>query len=364
LNSIDHFQSRDLFIRCRKCGIHPAEIFLTSEFRQLFLFDFKALDNSPVNASNFFSFPLVDISSFELGSFLMSYEIVLKLLKENFEGKYNVIHKGTPFYFLSMGSFLTGDFEKAVYYMDAAFKEDIRSEIDLKETPAGLFFDLNTENEKQAGLEIVKSIKRNMDYKLKEIEKLGGPTLSINDIKNRITLLSLKNRTDLCTVSTALLSFFYEYQSRKLLLELSKFSEGTAEPFILYWLKGCVIFESLIRNSDIGKKTRNNTHFFNLGGFLKEEKIFKALGFVKCPVNQKFNKYSDLKKYIDKKNDNEKFLEKSITVTYGIRNIVAHSLAWEDKPCLNEFEEINNFITGAICIAIDKLYDNKTESEL
>ncbi|MFA5387433.1 MAG: hypothetical protein WC322_03480 [Candidatus Paceibacterota bacterium] len=55
-----------------------------------------------------------------------AYESNLKLIKENFSDKFDKMHKGTPYYFLGWTAFDFRDYERAVFYMDAAISEDIR----------------------------------------------------------------------------------------------------------------------------------------------------------------------------------------------------------------------------------------------
>jgi hypothetical protein len=54
------------------------------------------------------------------------YESLLRLLQERNQLKYNQIHKGTPFFFLSWLAFDLRNYEKALYYLDAAISEDVK----------------------------------------------------------------------------------------------------------------------------------------------------------------------------------------------------------------------------------------------
>jgi len=54
------------------------------------------------------------------------YESLLEQIKNVNPNKYNKIHKGNPLYFLGWIAFDLKNYEKAVFYMDAAAAEDIK----------------------------------------------------------------------------------------------------------------------------------------------------------------------------------------------------------------------------------------------
>jgi len=70
--------------------------------------------------------PYVEL--FNYGMFALSRNRLLTLLhncKSLDQESYVDIHKGNPFYFIGIASFLINDFETAVYFMDAAVTEDL-----------------------------------------------------------------------------------------------------------------------------------------------------------------------------------------------------------------------------------------------
>jgi len=353
LKSVENNNSKNLFSFYLILGVQPGDIIFIPEFQQQLIYDFESLSEIPGDADTFFSFPIIPCSILQYKNFLASYETILHLLKTNKKNKYEKVHKGTPYYLLSIGSFISDNFEKAIYYMDAALKEDERAGNDLEKTPAGLFFELDDTKEEQAAKEIVSTIKNTLESKLQEIKSNGGPVLTIEDIKNRISKPALSSKPELRTIVTSLLSFFYEYQSKKRLFDLTLHTEGTAEPFYLFLMKGCIIFESLIKRSDLGKRYAKT----NLGEFLKEKEIYEALGFNSTPLNENVYTFINLRDLLNKqKSCKSNFVESSVITSWSIRNLLFHSIAWPEKPTEMEFEQMHNLIIVAIVVAISCLY--------
>jgi hypothetical protein len=74
------------------------------------------------------------------------YEELLILLQKRNKKKYDQIHKGTPFFFLSWLAFDLRNYEKALFYMDAAISEDVRKDAgNWQNTPASQFLKLSAE---------------------------------------------------------------------------------------------------------------------------------------------------------------------------------------------------------------------------
>lgn len=123
--------------------------FLSHRLTQLALKTYAELDSEdPQTANQFFE-------TFGPGNIILypdrpherfsDYERLLELLLKDNSEKYQSIHKGTPFYFMSWLAFDLRNFEKALFYMDAAISEDIRQEQDgWLDRPAGSFLTLSS----------------------------------------------------------------------------------------------------------------------------------------------------------------------------------------------------------------------------
>ena len=73
------------------------------------------------------------------------YETLLSLLRERNHEKYEQVHKGTPFFFLSWLAFDLRNYEKTLYYLDAAISEDVKNvSANWINLPGALFLKLTT----------------------------------------------------------------------------------------------------------------------------------------------------------------------------------------------------------------------------
>src|SRR4051794_7787450 len=66
------------------------------------------------------------------------YEQLLLLLMKTDPEKYQKMHKGSPFGFLSWLAFDMGNYEKAMFYMDTGIAEDVRKNKDTSNPTAWL----------------------------------------------------------------------------------------------------------------------------------------------------------------------------------------------------------------------------------
>lgn len=85
------------------------------------------------------------------------WERTLSILRTTDGHRYQAIHKGTPFYFLGVGSYMAQDFEGAMYYMDCALTQDVRLHGERWHlVPSGMFVRLDETPENQFGRELVR----------------------------------------------------------------------------------------------------------------------------------------------------------------------------------------------------------------
>jgi len=123
--------------------------FLSDPLVELALKHFDNLDATDVAIGDWF------FSTFGPGNLLNAtdrpqerfndYESLLKLLQERNQQKYDRIHKGTPFFFLSWLAFDLRNYEKALYYLDASISEDLKNgKVDWINRPGADFLKLAT----------------------------------------------------------------------------------------------------------------------------------------------------------------------------------------------------------------------------
>jgi len=348
--------SKEYFHLNLKKGVNPEIIISDKSFQKKLLLEFENLERTPESSIDFFNFPLKDhMHQVEIRDLLLSYEIIIDLLEKTDPEKYRIIHKGTPFYLLAMGALMIGDFEKGVFFMDAALSEDKKN--NFLDQPAELFLSLDFNDNDQAAYFIVMEIRKIMNEQFKKLNIDGLEKMEIEDISYK--LKTLLKQPQLRTLITSFISFIYEFKTNKRMICLSGNSQGSAEPILLHLLKGCVLFESLLKNSEIGKAIKSTTSK-TLKDYLNSKEIQRELKINQIQKSANFeglNPYSwdDLIVKINKLNQCP-FNDRAIKTLWGTRNLIGHSIGWPKKPNSEEFEKIYMMILASNLLCLMKLY--------
>jgi hypothetical protein len=182
--------------------------------------------------------------------------------------------RGTAFYFLGIAAFASHDYQTATFFFDAAASEDFEVP-NTDSQPAHLFMRLDSSNPKQAGLEIVKLIVGKLDQTIADYTRRPGAK-SISDITVRKHFLQpqMRNRKKYRrTLITTFISFLAEWDYRLQTLELN--TGGSKEPFFTHLFRGCLLFESLLKNSKEPPPTNKRP---TLGSFLAAKNFRERLG--------------------------------------------------------------------------------------
>lgn len=173
------------------------------------------------------------------------YEVLLREMLKKDTNKYRQIDKGTPFHFLGWTAFDLRNYEKALFYLDAAISEDIRNAPDWLSNPGARFLTLK-EPEDQVSKRVVMQIRVALDAEITRFNAVSGlPSLTLEALINGLFSLigDIKNRT----VITAFYTFVLEFQDRYGDLQLRSVEGGSVEPFLTHMFKGALIFESLLK---------------------------------------------------------------------------------------------------------------------
>ena len=340
-------------------GGTPLELAIFSDqYAQALHADFKALKESPEAADSFFGLSQIHKLSSnpvsEIGCWMKMLEVLLGCDAE----KYEKIHKGTPYYFISIASYVSGDFERALFFMDAAVDEDRRIHGDLwRQAPSGLFFTLETEHEDQAGIDIVRQIRDILETEAAEIFADGCPYLSHEQLLQRLVFPAVEGQGEVRSAVTALFTFILELSSRLQDLELTPSHVGSREPLFLHLFKGALVFETLLRVSGPGLEITRERAGATLGQLLKDERIFSQIGYEKPPIGPGGDTLEDaIRTYRADCEAALPYQERAIRTTWAFRNRMGHSLVWMDPLDRNEYVGIYRLILGAIFTAIEGLF--------
>jgi len=162
--------------------------------------------------------------------------------------QYTADHKGSPFYVLGYAAFASHDYPSASLYFDAAVAADLNYHRGNHNTAALRFMQLlTTEGEPLLARNIIAATIVSMEKLLDDYKnRRDAHLITLGELRTRflhkiITTGAAPERT----LVTALLSFVAEWPYRAKQIELVE--AGSREPFFLHILRGCVLFESLLK---------------------------------------------------------------------------------------------------------------------
>lgn len=263
------------------------------------------------------------------------------------------MHKGTPYYFLAWTAFDIRDYERAVYYLDAALAEDIRlwPEEQWPNTPIGMVLTLQDGG---TAIRIIQEIRGKFCGIISQLRRDIQITIDLKAFIEKFVLAVIRKDKKNRSIVSSLYSFILEFYDREKMLLLRSSEGGTIEPFLMHLLKGVVIFETLIK--EVAKRNVWKMDSGNQNG--NDIKTLGNLNYCSAFTS----KYCRLKDQVTihyiqdvlnliSKND----LETAINVTYLLRNKVSHDLRWDDifdKPV--NYEKLFRQIINAILIVIHK----------
>jgi hypothetical protein len=270
--------------------------------------------------------------------------------------RYQKLHKGTPFYFLGMASYSSRDFEKALFYMDAALEEDLGIHKEKwPDNPAGKFVLLQDESPDQAARPLVKRTREAFEQVMNAVTGLGGIGLSTEELRNKLVRPAMTAGSGKRSAVTALLSFLLEFSSREKEISLAGRPTSTGEPFFLHLLKGAVLFETLLKTSPAGSAIQTRDPKATINTLLADPTIYSPLGFATAPQGLGAHTFDDVLKAIgnDKTSD---FTQRAVRATWGVRNTTGHSMGWPYRPDPNEYKMVYQLIAGALSATLAKLH--------
>jgi hypothetical protein len=340
-------------------GKSAAELVIqSSTYRDALLEDFRKLPiDNPKLVDQFFSlhaFPFIFAKS--PAAHVEAWEYLLGLIQTEDDARYRQLHKGTPFYFAGMASYLARDFEKALFYMDAALEEDLRLHKDRWfSAPAGKFVLLDSDNPEQFARPLVFRTRALFDEVMTTVINLGGRGLSVKTFGSKLVFPAMSNASEKRSAVTGLISFLLEFPSRTKELSLAGTRTSTAEAFFLHLFKGTLLFETLLKTSSLGQGIQRSNPKATIDKFLQDQKIYSAFGFSTAPQGLGGDTFDEVLAAI-KVDATTDFTQRAIRATWGIRNKVGHSMAWPSRPNLSEYGDVFYLIAGALSATIDSLH--------
>jgi hypothetical protein len=173
-----------------------------------------------------------------------SYETLLRAIRTADPAKYRQAHKGTPFFFKAWLSFDLRNFEKALFFLDAAISEDVRNHPDWRNAPGARFLTLDPDN---VASRTTAELRQKLEDQLGRFNATSGRAPITVDawIRHfaRPCLTTAGERTLLC----AFYVFLYESTDRLAELELREgVADGSIHPVLSHLFRGGLIFETML----------------------------------------------------------------------------------------------------------------------
>jgi hypothetical protein len=327
----------------------------SNEFYNMVLADFRDLADSAAADKLFsqYAFPIILNDSPSLQ--IEAWERVLEIMEADDPYWYQQLHKGTVFYFAGMAAYYCGDFEKAIFYMDAALEEDFRADMNQwPGLPAGRFVMLDNSGP-QAAQALVTRTLETFEVTMRKIRDLGGTGLSVDDYRNNLVRPAIAAGSVKRSAVTGFLSFLLEFRSRAKELRLAGTRTSTGEPFFLHLFKGALLFETLLKTSAPGLAIQHANPKATINNLVTDGSIFSRLGFVTPPQGLGAHTFEDILRAI-KADKSPDFSLRAVRATWGIRNTTGHSLGWPGRPDTDEYATIYHLITGALTAALKTLH--------
>jgi hypothetical protein len=124
---------------------------------------------------------------------------------------------------MGIAAFLSHDFQTAAFLFDAAVSEDLKHAPDKPDLPSLLTMQLIAQDKRQAAWEIVKLVVAQLENTLRDYNRMvGHKNLSLDDIREHFLKHSIMSGDPgRRTLVTTYNSFFYEWDYRAKLIELS-----------------------------------------------------------------------------------------------------------------------------------------------
>jgi hypothetical protein len=324
--------------------------FLTDPLVQLALLFFDQLPTPAVQEEDSF------FATFGPGNVLQAtdrpferfrdYEDLLQLLQTRNPQKYGEVHKGTPFFFLAWTAFDIRNYEKTLYYLDAAISEDVRNApnnwINL---PGALFLRLTSDP--HVAERVIRRIRELLIIQTDRFNAISGLTpISIDLFIDRF-VVRLMQTSSTRTIISALYVFLLEATERLAELRLKSIEGGSLGPIIAHLFSGGLIFESLLKYV---YPTKDNGDPIKMLG-----QVFQTNPFISDFGRGIQTSADSLQDIFDAATDDT--LITSFCTASKLRNTTGHNLIWDDifRSSTN-YEILVNQVLNALLYLIEKKF--------
>lgn len=291
---------------------------------------------------------------------LFTYEHILHELEAADNTKYHIIHKGTPFYFMSWLAFTIQDYEKAVFYMDAAVGEDIRAAAGTttpdswQGAPGASFLLLYPTITVPPGRAITIALTNSLNTNITRLNHNTGSALTLDLFRDNFLIPNIGN-AGFRSVISGLYVYMLEFDKRMADMKLGGTVGGSLKPFLIHLFTGGLIFESLLKASYGGATS-------TLGGYLGQARARTDLEISATPVYRRDQPPRPAGYTLPgvvallPTWRSEDYREKIVAIAFALRNTAGHDLSW--NVLFNEivYQELYDSVCDAILWFIWKVH--------
>lgn len=274
------------------------------------------------------------------------YEDLLLLLRSRNPQKYELIHKGTPFFFLAWTAFDIRNYEKTLYYLDAGISEDVRNVgSDWVNRPGALFLRLTTKP--HVAERVIREIRQLLSKQINRFNAISGLAPMSNDIFIDKFVVQLMQTPSTRTIISALYVYLLESTERFTELQLKSTEGSSLGPVIAHLFSGGLIFESLMKYL---YPTKNN------GDQIKTlREVFQTNSFISDFGSGMQTSADRLQDILKAATDNT--LVTAFCTISKLRNTTGHNLVWDNifrTP--SSYEVLMNQSLNALLYLIEKKF--------
>jgi len=181
---------------------------------------------------------------------------------------YDAQHKGSPFYVMGYAAFASHDYSGASLFFDAGVSEDLKAFGARADKPALNFLQLLDQGQEVLASGVIRDLIVETQNVLDDYNaRPGGAPLTLDELRTRfLSKIVADPKPEKRALVTTFLSFVAEGRYRRKVMDLV--SNGSRDPFLVHLFRGCVLFESLLKENPT-RTPKNDT----LGGILSEMKV-------------------------------------------------------------------------------------------
>jgi hypothetical protein len=275
------------------------------------------------------------------------YEQLLVRLSQADGAKYQRMHKGTPFGYMSWLSFDLHNYEKALFYLDTGIAEDYKNLPNWIECPGSKLLLLDLDPAIPFFRRTLPEVKRLIERELARFNRLSNqPPMDIDGTWRPFVRKLLLDPTQR-TIISALYVFLLEFEDHRRELSLREgATSGSNQPFTVHLFTGGLLFESLLKRRypyDNGQK--NDT----LGGVLKTRAFWNDFNLIRAPDSRELTSLNNIHAAIQGSTSEET----AFSTAAKLRNTTGHNLVWDDifatpRQYVDLFQQVVNAILFVI----------------